>query len=113
MIVLGQHNEVIAALVYLRVTAVGFLSPRHIHLAPEDRLEFRLALVAELAVHLVAVVIEFLNAEHVAMVGDGHTPHTIGNGLVNQFRYARLSVENGIISMDMQVYKVLHIQNKV
>ena len=47
------------------------------------------------------------------MVGDGHTPHTIGNGLVNQFRYARLSVENGIISMDMQVYKVLHIQNKV
>jgi hypothetical protein len=30
--------------------------------------------------------VEFLDAEHVAVVGDGHAFHSIGNGFVNKFR---------------------------
>ena len=108
VVVLCQHDEVVSALVHFRVGALQLASPRHIHLAAEDGLELRLAFVAELAVHLVAVVEQLLHSEHVAVVGYRHTLHAVGYRLVHELGYARLSVEDAVVCMYVKMNEVLH-----
>ena len=50
---------------------------------------------------LVHVVEEFLDAEHVAMVGHGYSAHPVGYGLIHQTGNGSLSVQNGILCMYM------------
>ena len=52
-----------------------------------------------LAVDLVAIVEELLDAEHVAVIGHSHALHAVLYGLVNEFRDTRLSVEYRILGM--------------
>ena len=61
------------------------------------------------AASLPTVVEELLYAEHVAVVGHGHAPHAVGNGLVYQFLDTCLSVKNAVISMYVKMDEILHI----
>ena len=81
---------------------------RHIHLTAEDGLERGLALVLELAVDGLAVVEELLDAEHIAVVGDGHAAHTVGHSLVYEPLHGRLSVENGVVCVNVEVDEIFH-----
>ena len=57
---------------------------------------------------LVDIVEELLDAEHVAMIGHRNTPHAVGHRLVYQPGNGSLSVQYGILGMDVQVNKILH-----
>ena len=85
------------------ITLVGLteflLAVSHVHFTAEDGFEWLQTFLLATAVHLVAVVEQFLHAEHVAVVGDGHTAHSIADSLVNQFLDARLTVEDAIIGV--------------
>ena len=109
VIVLCQHDEVIAALVLLRVGAVALMSSCHIHLTSEYRLELGLTIIAQLAIYLVAIVEQLFHTEHVSMVGDCHSLHAVGNRFVNEFLDARLSVKYTIIRMNVKMYEILHL----
>ena len=91
----------VAAHVAAVLFAVAFASVSHIHLASEYGLEGFFALVLQFAVYLVAVVIQFLHAEHVAVVGYGHAAHAVGYRFIHKFLHGRLSVEYGVIGMDV------------
>ena len=83
--ILGQHDEVIAAKVFLLVPQVLIATTGHIHLTTEDGLERLQAFLLALFVHIVADVMKFFNAEHVTVVGDCHAPHTVVDSLVYKF----------------------------
>ena len=108
LIVLGQNDEVPSTLVMVLLATVGLRAAGHIHLATENRLEFRLAFGLPLLVDLVAIVKQFLDTHHVAMIGDGHAAHAVGQGFIDKFVDARLSVEDGIIRMYVQVDEISH-----
>ena len=109
MIVFGQHNEVVAALILTPVFLLFRAMFGHIHLATEDGLERLFTLLFEFFIHRVTVIEKLLNAEHVAMVGHGHALHAIGNSLVDKPLDARLSVEDRIIGMYVKMNEVLHV----
>ena len=108
VVVLRKHDEVIAARVALLLDTVGFGAARNVHLATEYWLERLLALVFQLAVYLVAVVEQLFHAEHIAMVGDSHAAHAVSHGFVDKLFHRRLSVENGVVGVYVQVYEVFH-----
>ena len=54
------------------------------------------------------IIKKLLDGHHVTMIGDGHSAHTVFHRLVNQARHAGLTVEDGILSMHMKMYEVLH-----
>ena len=99
LIVLRQHDEVVAALVFLAVLLLLRSVLGNIHFATENRLEGFQAFALALFVDADAIIMKLLDAKHVAMIGDGHASHAIVDGLVDQLRYLRLSVEDGEISM--------------
>ena len=99
VVVLRKHNEVVAAHVAFLLNAVALAAVGNIHLAAEDGLEGFLALSLQLPVDFVAVVVQLLHTEHVAVVGDGHSLHAVGYSLVDNLLHGRLSVEDGIICM--------------
>src|SRR5574344_3134090 len=88
---------------------ITFLMMRHIHLTSENRFERFLTLFFQTAIHLIAVIKKFLDTEHISMVGDGHTAHAVGTGLVHELLDASLTVKNRLISMDVKMNKILHI----
>ena len=92
--VLGQHDKVVAAQVFLAFLQVHVTATGHIHLTAEDRLERLQSVLLTLFVYAVADVMKFLNAEHVTVICDGHTLHAVGNGLIDKLLDARLSVED-------------------
>ena len=108
LVVLGQHNEVVAALVFAAVLLLLGAMLGHIHLAAEDGLEGFLARLLALFVDADTVVVELLDAEHVAVVGDSHAPHAVGNGLVDEFRNLGLAVQDGIVCMYVQMNEIFH-----
>ena len=108
-IVFGQHNEVPSALVALVGLAHLLLAVGHIHFATENGLEGFQSFLLALSVHLVAIVEQFLHAEHIAVVGESHAAHAVANGFVHKFLDARLSVENAIIGVYVKVYEVFHV----
>ena len=81
----------------------------HIHLTTENRLERLLAFLLAFLVHRLAVVGEFLNSEHVSMIGYSHTFHPVGNSLVDKPLDARLTVEYRVICMYVEMNEVLHV----
>jgi hypothetical protein len=52
--------------------------------------------------------VKFLDAKHIAMIGNGHALHAVADGLVNQPLNTRLTVQDGVICMYMQVYEIFH-----
>lgn len=66
----------------------------HIHLAAEDGLEGQVRI---LALEFVDIVEVFLDAEHIAVVGDGQAGHAVGYGLVDKRRDGRLPVKERIL----------------
>ena len=73
----------------------------HVHLASKDRLERFFALILQLAVNLIAVVVQLFYAKHVAVIGNGHTAHAVGHSLVYNLLHGRLSVKNGIVGVNV------------
>ena len=64
-------------------------------------LDLLLGLENRIVYTLVDVVEELLDAEHVAMVGDGHASHTVGYGFVYQTGNACLPVKDRIVGVDV------------
>ena len=83
--VLGQHDKMIAAVVVHLLHHVFLAASRHIHLAAENGLERLLALFLPTLIEAAHIIVEFLDAKHIAMVCDGHAAHSVGHGLVNEF----------------------------
>ena len=99
MLVLGQHYQVVSSQVLLSVLQHHVSSTCHIHLATKDRLEWFKSVFFALFVHSVAYVVKFLNSEHVAVVGDGHTLHAVADSFVYKLFDARLSIEYRVVCM--------------
>ena len=108
LIVLRQHNKVVATHVSILLHLVRFSMSCHIHLTADDRFKFWQPFFFALAVNLFAVVKKLFRAEHVAMIGQCHTAHAVGYGLIHEALYARLSVEYRIICVYMKVNEVFH-----
>ena len=72
----------VSAKVLLGVLQALVATACHIHLATKDGLERLQSVFFPLFVHSVADVVKFLNAKHVAVVGDGHALHTVADGFV-------------------------------
>ena len=62
----------------------------------------------QFTVFLFDVVVKFLHTEHISVVGQGDSRHTIIVRFVYQRLYACLPVENRILRVNMQMYKWLH-----
>ena len=80
----------------------------YIHLAAEDRFERCLALLLPALVDLGTIVRELLDAEHHTVICDGHALHPVGDGLVDKTCHLRLSVQDRVICMDVQMYVIFH-----
>ena len=138
LLVLGQHHQVPARLVHLALAQRLVATAGHIHLAAEDGHEGRaggllghlgLQTLSQrvgggvggyfqcagvelfqlgLALDLDDIVEELLDAHHVAVVGDGHAFHAVGQGLIDQGGDGRLAVEEGVLGMYVKVNEVAH-----
>ena len=107
-IVLGEHHEVMSALVALLFYLIEFTSPCHVHLASQDGLERRFACFFQFGVLLFAVVEKLFYAHHVSVIGHCHAPHAVVHGFVYKLLDACLSVKNTIIGVYVEVNKFLH-----
>ena len=83
ILVLSQHNEVVSAKVFFRFLQTLVTTTSHIHLTAEDGLERIKTVFLTLLVDAHADVVKFLNAEHVAMIGNSHTLHAIVNSFIH------------------------------
>ena len=92
--VLGQHDQVVGALV-LAALAVEAARPGHIELRAHDGLQRNTFLGHRIQ--------ELLHTEHVPVIGDSQGRLTVGHGSIDQVPYLGLTVENRILGMDMQV----------
>ena len=91
--ILGQQDQVatdIALVDVLMAVLVG-----DIDLTAEDGLE--LLIIAPFLVQLGHIVVKFLDAEHVAVVGNGHAAHAVGYSFVDQRLDRSLSVKNRVL----------------
>ncbi len=52
-----------------------------------------------LTVFLIDGVEKLLDAKHIAMVGDGHSGHTVGYRLVDEIAYRGLAIEERVLRM--------------
>ena len=91
----------VAAKVAIGLNHILLIVMRNIHLTTEDRLERFLTIRLELFVYSVTIVEKLLYTEHISMVGNGNTLHSVGNSLVNELTDRRLSVKYGIIRMNV------------
>ena len=89
LVVLRQQNQVVVALLLHPV-----VPHRHVHLAPDDRLHRRM---------LLRVLEELLGPVHVPVVRDREPGHPELLGAVEQVVDGRLSVQDGILGMYVQV----------
>ena len=60
------------------------------------------------AILLIDVIGKLLDAEHITVISYGNTLHSILHRLVNQRTYTGLTVEEGILGMNVQMNKILH-----
>ena len=81
----------------------------NIHLASEYWLEGFQTFFFSALVDAGTIVGELLNAKHDSMDSNSHALHAIGNSLVDNFVNLRLSVENGIMCVDVQMYEIFHV----
>ena len=73
-----------------------------------DAASARGSLLLQLALDLLDVVVELLDAEHVAVVRDGNAGLSVGHGLVHQTLDAGLAVENRILRVNVKVNELGH-----
>ena len=106
-LILGQQDKVVVGAVQFLALTLLLAAWRHIYLTAYYGLEM-LTLLLELVILLVAVVLELLNAHHIAVISYGNTAHTIGYSLVYQLLYVGLAVKQRVLRMDMKMYKFLH-----
>lgn len=107
-IVLCQYYQVIAAIVALFPHLVFLAPASHIHFATEYWLKGCKPIFLPLLVDLSATVGKLFNAKHDTVISDGHASHSILNGLADKIRHLGLAVKNGIMRVDVQMYKVFH-----
>ena len=88
-VVLRQQDKVVIALFLHPVISLG-----NVNLAADDGLDIRM---------LLGVLEELFDTVHVAMVRDGKGRHTKLFGTVEKVFYGGLSIQNGILGMDVQV----------
>ena len=93
--VFGQQNQVPALVILVELVEAGVVGD--IDLAAEDGLEQLLAFFAAFGVNLCYIVVKFLDAEHVAMVGNGHAAHPVGDGFVDECLDRSLAVKDGVL----------------
>ena len=74
----------ITTLVFLVVLEHFRPIARHIHFATEDGFEGFQPLFLASFVDAADVIVKFLDAKHIAMIGNGHAFHAVADGLVNQ-----------------------------
>ena len=91
VVVLRQQDQVIIPLLLHPMVALG-----HVDLAADDGLHVRM---------LLRILEEFLHPVHVAVVRNGEAGHPEFLGPVEQVLDGRLSVEDGILGMDVKVYE--------
>ena len=106
-LILGKQYKMIVGTVQLLAVTLLLPAGCHIDLAAYYRLEMT-ALLLESVINLVAVVLELLNAHHVAVIGNGNSTHTIGYSLVNHLFDIGLAVKQRVLRMDMKMYEFLH-----
>ena len=53
------------------------------------------------AIHLVYIVGKLLDGEHITVVGNGDTGHTIFDSLIYKFFDTRLTIEEGVLGVGM------------
>ena len=82
IVILGEHDKVIAAKVIFRFTKILIATTGYIHLTSKNRFKGLKAIFLALFVNTIADVMKFFNAEHVSMVGNGHTLHSIANSFI-------------------------------
>ena len=108
MEVLGQQYQVVSAEVKFLVGLLFLASSCHVYFASEDRFErFQPFLLASL-VYLAAIVEELLDAEHVAMVGQGHSLHAVLDRFVYHAAYGGLAIQKGVLRVYVQMHKIFH-----
>ena len=93
LVVLGEYDEVVASDVRLIGTARLISVLGYVHLTAEDGLERLLPFFLSFAVHLITIVEELLDTEHITMIGNGHATHAVGHRLVHKTIDARLSIK--------------------
>ena len=91
--ILGQHDEVIAAKVFLGLFQAFVTATGHIHLTTEDRLEGFETVFLAFLVQVETSVMKFFNTEHVAVIGDRHASHAVLNSLGYKLLDTRLSIK--------------------
>ena len=126
-LVFGEYDQVVSALVFFPVFIVQTFTG-DIHFTTDNGLErlfrfcfFELGLqlrgnflldllygAFQFTVFLFDVVVKFLHTEHISVVGQGDSRHTVIVRFVYQRLYACLPVENRILRVNMQMYKWLH-----
>ena len=99
LIVFGQNDEVVATQVLFCLLQTLIATTGYIHLTTEDRLERLETFFFAVFIDAVANVVKFLNAEHIAMIGDGHSLHAVGNSLIHKLLDTRLTIEYGVVGM--------------
>ena len=90
-IVLGQENQVVIPLFLEPMVSLG-----HINLTADDGLHVRV---------LFGVFEELFYAIHIAMVRNGKGRHPQFIGSVEEVFYGGLSVQDGVLGVDMKVYE--------
>ena len=109
LLILGKKNKVIVGAVQFLAVTLLLAAGSHIDLKTYDRLEM-LALLLELVIDFIAVVLELLNAHHVAVISHCNAAHTISYSLVYQLLDVGLAVKQRVLRMDMKMNEFLHSQ---
>lgn len=106
-LVLGKEYQVVVGSVQFLTVTLFLATGSHIDLAANYRLEMP-TLFLEVLIDLVTVILELLNAHHVAVVSYGNAPHTVCYRLVHQLLYIGLTVKQRVLRMDMKMNEFLH-----
>ena len=99
--ILGENNEVPAGLVLFAFFDAFVSTSGNIHFAAEDGLEGLQVILRSLLVDLLAIVIKLFDPIHVAMIGECHSAHSIGNSFIDHAFDGRLPVEQRVLRVNV------------
>ena len=94
VVVFGKYNKVVATHVAFLLNLVFLATVGYIHISAEYGFEWFLAVFLEFPVHFIAVVEQLFHAKHIAVVGNSHAFHSVGDSLIDEFLDRRLSVKD-------------------
>ena len=107
LLVLGEQYKMVVGTVQFLAVALLLAAGSHIDLTTYDRLEM-LTLLLKFVIDFVAVVLELLDAHHVAVVSHCNASHTISYSLVYQLLDVGLAVQQRVLRMNMKMNEFLH-----